>query len=167
MIGINLKINGLGITLGMPPNRDNFRNHDIVEPLESEKNFIPHFPEECIYWSKNCDILCFDGDIILKPNLNISDGADLMYGTSAYLYFTENFLGRVIFQLVGNAEIAKQFALKIIDYTINKIGNPTKQKDNITAWNRGMENFIAESNPNTEHTHFLWMVAPPTILDEL
>lgn len=167
MLGLDLKINDLEIKLGMPLNREVFNSHNILEPSDFEKQVIVHFPGETIFWSKNCEISCYQTDIVLKPNLEIGKGVDSMFGTSAYLYFIENLLGRVTFQLVGNKNMAEDTNSNFIKYMWDKIGKPKKAKNNMTAWNMGMEHFLAEKIPTSEHVHFHWVLAPPEYLDSL
>ena len=78
--------------------------------------------------------MCFADKFSLFPNLDTSSGADMMYGTSAYMYFRDNSLDRVTFQLGGNQLAANWIIDKFREPATQTFGEPTND-ENKTIWN--------------------------------
>ena len=156
MKNLNLKINGLDIDLGMKIEKKKLKMHKIKKPGLLSRLIIKKEPGQTIWWSKNCDICCFRDKFTLFPNLDTSSGADMMYGTSAYLYFKENFLEKVTFQLVGNDFAANWIIDKFNKSATEAIGEP-RNEGNKSIWNDGHGNVIAEKVLGSQHAHFHWI----------
>jgi len=120
---INLKINELRIEFGKTIEIPELKKHKFKKPGLLGKLVIKKESGQTVWWSKNCKIFCFD-DFYLFPNLDTSFGADMMLGTSSYLFFKGNLIKKVTFQLVGNAIAAKWITEKFTESASNLFGEP-------------------------------------------
>jgi hypothetical protein len=99
---IDLRINDVGFTLG-----DRLDIKKLASAKCEKLGFLARLQikaksGEIVYWAKNCDIRCFGGEFRLFAYLDRREGADLMVGTSAYLFFSKAGLGRIAFQVLEN-----------------------------------------------------------------
>jgi len=150
---LNLRINGLEIHLGMILDTTVLIAHKIKKP--GLFRGIKKQSGQTIFWSKNCDIQCFADKFALFPNLDTSSGADTMYGTSAYLYFTDNSLVNVTFQLIGNDFAANWIVNKFQEPANETFGQPITNGDKI-VWSNVDSDVIIEKLTRSKHAHFHW-----------
>ena len=152
---LNLKINDININLGMTLDKKTLKSHKIKK-LGFGGLFIKKEPGQTIYWSKNCDIYCFADKFVLFPNLDTSSGTDMMYGTSAYMYFKNDNLEKVTFQLVGNAFAANWIIDKFAEAANQTFGEP-RTEANKNIWIDEQGYIIAEKLAGSQHAHFHWI----------
>ncbi len=154
---MKLRINDLDINLKMSLDRNELKLHKIKKPGLLGSLFIKKESGETIYWTKNCNISCFDDSFTLLPNLDTKSESNMMYGTSAYLFYKNNVLIKVTFQLVGNELAANWIFGEFQKSCSDNLGNPIKSNNTIT-WSDGQNIVIAEKNIETPHAHFHWLI---------
>jgi len=86
---------------------------------------------QTVYWAKNCEISCFGGKFTLWANLD-ARSADMMVGTSAYLYFKNRILEKVAFQVLENETIAVRATEEFERLCQGALGPPTSHSP--TQW---------------------------------
>jgi len=150
-----LKINELSIEIGKTQEILELKKHKFKKPGLLSTLMIKKEPGQTVWWSKNCEISCFDG-FSLFPNLDTSSGANMMYGTSAYLFFEGNLIKKVTFQLVGNTIAAKWTIEKFIE-SATKVFGTQKNEGNKIIWEDNQYYIIAEIISNSPHAHFYWI----------
>ncbi len=155
MLNLDLKINGLEVTLGMPLDKVKFKAHKFKKP--GLLSGIKRQPGQSIIWSKNCTIRCFDGEFVLAPVLDSKAGADMMYGTSAYLFFMDKILYTVIFQLVGNEAAADWFEDKFTNPAVSSFGQPTSKDFDTVVWGDSASKAMIDNKMHSQHIHFHWI----------
>jgi hypothetical protein len=156
MTKLNLNINGLAIDLGIPLDSTKLKKHKINKPRLLSGLLIKKESGQTIYWSKNCYIYCFSNKFTLFPNLDTSSGTKLMYGTSAYLYFTDNRLDKVTFQFIGNEFAADWIINKFRESATETLGEPSNEGGN-SIWSDSVSYLITEKILGSSHAHFHWI----------
>ena len=151
----NLIINELTIEVGKTQEISELKKHKFKKPGLLSKLMIKKDTGQTVWWSKNCEINCFD-DFSLFPNLDTSSGASMMYGTSAYLFFEGSLIKKVTFQLVGNALAAKWITEKFKESATKIFGTPQDEGDRIN-WEDNQYYIVAENILNSPHAHFHWL----------
>ena len=102
--------------------------------------------DEIVWWAKNCGLKYLNDDFenTIYPILDIKTGAEVMFGTSGYLWFTENHLIKLTFQIIQN-KIAAEISLKKLEEKIIEfIGNPTLTERPFIIWETDNQKFIIE-----------------------
>lgn len=92
-----------------------------------------------LYWAKNCTISFFNDELTIAPNLDATSGADMMYGTSCYFFYSENQLWRITAQIIKNVGASLNYAEKFKEIASIKIGEPEIQKRNEIS---GLDKFV-------------------------
>lgn len=154
MLVLNLTVNDLEIKLGMALSSSKLKDHKFKRP--GLLSGLKEHPGQKVYWSKNCEIRCFGGEFELIPVLDVKAGADLMYGTSAYLIFVNKILYMVTFQLVGNEMMADWFEEKFEKPAVISFGQPTSKDFNTTIWDNTESKVMIENITHSQHVHFHW-----------
>lgn len=152
-----LKINGLNIEIGKTVDKEKLFEHKIKRPSLISRLIIKKEPGQIIWWSKNCNISCFEDNFILYPNLDTSSGSDMMFGTSAYLFYKENVLEKVTFQMIGNALAANIIFEKFNESATETYGEPRNEGLKI-IWEKNQNKIIAEKGLNSPHVYFHWIL---------
>jgi len=152
----NLKINELRFEIEKTIEIPELKKHKFKKPGLLSKLMIKKESGQTVWWSKNCEIFCFD-DFNLFPNLDTSSGANMMYGTSSYLFFEENLIKKVTFQLVGNAIAAKWITEKFTESASNLFGEPQAESNRL-LWEDNQQYIVAENILNSLHAHFHWIL---------
>ena len=153
---LKLTINGLVIDLSMSLDPNKLKSHGIKKLGLLGRLTIKKEPEQTVYWSKNCDICCLDDKFILTPILDIKSGHDIMYGTSAYLYFKNDSLAKVTFQLVGNAIAANWITDEFQKHVTEEFGDPQNIGEKI-IWNDGQNHIVAEKLSDSQQAYFHYL----------
>jgi hypothetical protein len=97
---IDLRLNDVGFTLGEKLDAGKLASAKCEKLGFLARLQIRAKSGESVYWATNCDIRCFGDEFRLFANLDWEDGADLMVGTFAYLYFGKAGLGRIAFEVL-------------------------------------------------------------------
>ena len=80
----------------------------------------------------------------IRPILDIKAGADSMFGTSAYLFFKENKLIRLTFQIIQNKMFAEILLKKLEEKIVDFFGNPTSSEHPFVTWETETQKFTLE-----------------------
>lgn len=143
---LNLRINDYSIALTQKLNEAELKKHNFKKPGFFDRLLIKPDKDEIVWWSKNCGLKYLNNDFgnSIYPILDIKAGAEIMFGTSAYLWFKENKLIKLTFQIIKNkiaAEISlKKFEEKLIEF----VGNPIASERPFTTWEINDWKFIIE-----------------------
>ena len=110
---LNLRINDYPIVLDQELNEVELKRHDFKKVGFFDRLLIKPEKDEIVRWAKNCGLRYLDDDFqnSIYPILDIKAGAEIMFGTSAYLWFKENKLKKLTFQIIQN-KIAAEISLK-------------------------------------------------------
>jgi len=126
-MNIDLEINDYSIFLGMPLDSSSFADAQIRKIGFFGKEFMPgQKTGDIIYWSKNPTISCFGGRVQEAAMLDRRMGADMIYGTSAYLFFNKNRLRYVIFQVIYSYSAAIRFTNEFREVASELLWEPEK-----------------------------------------
>lgn len=125
---IDLKINFYDISLGM-----NFDPERLADAQFSKIGFFTKMimpvkkkQGDTLYWAKNPVFSCFGERVIGTAMLDSSLGSEMMNGTSAYLFFNQNRLRYVIFQVIASYIAAFQFTNTFREVAAELLGSPEK-----------------------------------------
>ena len=78
------------------------------------------------------------------PILDVKTGTDMMFGTSAYLWFKENKLMRLTFQIIQNKMAAEIHLKRLEEKLIESLGKPTSLEKPFIIWEAENQKFIIE-----------------------
>ncbi len=143
-MNLNLRINNYHIALNQDLNEVDLKMHNFKKIGFLGRLYIKPGKNEIVWWSKNCGLKYLNDDFqnSIYPIVDVKAGAEIMYGTSAYLWHKENKLIKLTFQIIENkmaAEInLKQFEEKLIEL----IGIPTSSEWPFIVWEIKNQNFI-------------------------
>ena len=143
---LNLRINDYPIFLNQELNEENLKKHDFKKAGFFDRLIIKPTKDDIVLWAKNCGLKYIDDDFqnSIYPILNINSGAEIMFGTSAYLWFKENKLIKMTFQIIEN-KLAAEVALEELQGKIIKfVGNPSSSEWPFIKWESENYKFIIE-----------------------
>lgn len=152
-----LKINDKNIELGMSIDKKTLVKHKFRRPGFIFRLMHKSEPNQIIWWSKNCDISCFDEKFKLFPMLDKKYGRKSMFGTSGYLFFRNNYLEKVTFQLIGNELASNLMIEKFSKSAIELFGQP-ENRDSFMIWYNAEQIIIAEKKSNSANAYFHWII---------
>jgi hypothetical protein len=135
---INLKVNGFQIILNQELNESELKSHK--------------FKKAGFFWSKNCELTYLKealGDVI-SPILDTKAGADIMYGTSSFLWYKQNNLLKFVFQVIQNKMAAQKHIEEFEQKLVESIGKSYSTNEAFTIWGMGNQMLILEY-PKNEH----------------
>jgi hypothetical protein len=143
---LNLRINDYFITLDKELNEAELKKHDFKKAGFFDRLLIKPNKDEIIWWAKNCSLQYLNNDFqnSIHPILDIKAGAEIMFGTSAYLWFKENKLTRLSFQIIQNKTAAEISLKKLEEKLIEFVGNPTSSEQPFITWETENKKFILE-----------------------
>jgi len=152
MFDIQLEINQCLLKLGMTTSTcDKY----LSDKKTSKTSFITRMLIHChkserAYFNKNCEITCFNGKFVVIPNLDINTGADEMYATSGFVYFKDNRINKLVFQILDSRKYAPYFFTKFesICENIYGIGTPVEiHGTQVKLWDNHGSRLTAEYKP--------------------
>lgn len=143
---LNLKINGYSIVLDQELNEASLKKHAFKKIGFFDKLLIKPAKDQIVWWAKNCGMKYINEDFgnTIYPILDVKAGAEIMFGTSAYLWFKENKLIRFTFQIIQNKMAAEISLKKLEEKLIEFIGNPTSSERPFVTWETENQKFIIE-----------------------
>lgn len=151
-MNLNLRINDYPIALDQEFNETELKEHNFKKAGFFDRLLIKPGKDEIVWWSKNCGLRYLNDDFqnSIFPVLDINAGAEIMYGTSAYLWHKESKLIKFAFQIMQNQMAAqinlKKFEEKLIEF----IGKPTSSDKPFIIWEVENQKIILEY---PEQTH--------------
>ena len=113
---------------------------------------------EIAYFNKNCEITCFNEKFVVIPNLDINTGAGEMYTTSGFVYFKDNMINKLVFQILDSRKYAPYFFTKFesICENIYGIGTPVEiHGTQVKFWDDGNSRLSAEYKPAKRYACFI------------
>jgi len=143
---LNLKINDYSIALDQELNEAILKKHAFNKIGFFERRLIKPAKDQIVWWAKNCEMKYINEEFgnTISPILDIKAGADLMFGTSAYLFFKEKKLIRLTFQIIQN-KIVAEISLKTFEEKIAEFfGNPTSSEHPFVTWETETQKFTLE-----------------------
>lgn len=143
---LNLRINDYPIVLDQELNEVALKRHDFKKVGFFDRLLIKPEKDEIVRWAKNCGLKYLDDDFqnSIYPILDIKAGAEIMFGTSAYLWFKENKLIKLTFQIIQNKMAAEISLKKLEEKLIEFIGNSTSSEQPFITWEAENQKFIIE-----------------------
>ena len=150
---LNLRVNDYTVILNEKLNEAELRQHDIKKAGFFENLMIKPSSDEVVFWAKNCNLKYLNDDFenAISPILDANAGANIMFGTTAYLWFKENILLKFTFQIIQNELAAKinleNFEKKLIKF----IGSPIPSDNIFKIWETENQKLILEFPHNIQH----------------
>lgn len=143
---LNLKINDCSIALDQELNETILKKHDFKKIGFFSRLLIKPAKDQIVWWAKNCEMKYINEEFgnTIYPILDIKAGADLMFGTSAYLFYKENKLIRLTFQIIQNKMAAQIFLRKLEEKIVEIFGNPTSSEYPFVTWETETQKFTLE-----------------------
>jgi hypothetical protein len=130
MLDIKLCINNLHVLVGMALNKDTLKSAGIEKVGFFMKSATSQFKQDGdeIYWIKNPSVMCFDNfDTVVQgggAHLPWSTPAEMICGTSVFLYFNKDRLRLVITQVIASGFWARRFNERFRELTFEAFGKP-------------------------------------------
>lgn len=152
-----LKINNQNIELGISIDIKTLAKHKFNKSGFIFRLVHKSEPNQIIWWSKNCDISCFDNKFRLYPMLDKKYGHQSMFGTSGYLFFKNNYLEKVTFQLIGN-ELASNLMIENFSKSAIELYGQPENRDSVMIWYNKEQSIIAEKKLNSANAYFHWII---------
>ena len=151
---LNFRVNDYPIILG-----EELKNHELAEHKFKKTELLGRLivkpkSNEIIWWAKNCGLKYLaDGplpDNSIFPILDVKSGPQMMYGTSAYLWYEQNKLTKFVFQIIQNKMAAEVNLENIEKKLIKTIGTPLINSRPFITWETGDQKLILEY-PKNDH----------------
>ena len=142
----NLRVNDYSVVLDQELNEAELRKHNFKKAGLLDRLLIKPSKNEIVWWSKNCGLKYLNDDFqnSIYPILDIKAGAEIMYGTSAYLWHKENKLIKFTFQIIQNKMAAEISLKKLEEKLIEFLGKPTSSERPFITWETENQKFILE-----------------------
>lgn len=137
---IDFKINGVSFELGTPIEKNKLAEARCKKPGLFSRRMIPTEPGDTVYWAKNCVVSCFGKSIVwasvsMKHWKNVGPRTpNMMYASTAYLFYENNSLKKVTFQLWGNISMALVACDTFEKICTENIGPGHQTSKGYTAW---------------------------------
>ncbi|MDO9464362.1 MAG: hypothetical protein Q7J67_03600 [bacterium] len=149
---LNLRVNNYPIFLDQELNEEKFKKHDFKKVGFFDRLLVKPAKDEIVWWSKNCGLKYLNDDFenTIYPILDSTAGTEIMFGTSAYLWFKENKLIKLTFQIIQNKMAAEISLKKLEEKLIEFIGNPSSSEQSFIIWEAEDQKFILEY-PQQKH----------------
>jgi len=143
---LNLRINNYSIALDQELNKAILKKHAFKKIGFFERLLIKPAKDQIVWWAKNCGMKYINEEFgnTIYPILDIKAGADSMFGTSAYLWFEENKLIRLTFQIIKNKMAAEISLKKLEEKIVEFFGNPTTSEHPFVTWETETQKFTLE-----------------------
>ena len=143
---LNLRVNDYPIILDQELNEAELKKHNFKKVGLLDRLLIKPSKNEIVWWSKNCGLKYLNDDFqnSIYPILDIKAGAEIMYGTSAYLWHKENKLIKFTFQIIQNKMAAEISLKKLEEKLIESMGNPSSSDKPFIIWKTENQKFILE-----------------------
>jgi len=130
MKDVKLNINGYKPCLGMMLDKETLKEYSFKKLGFIGKLLMNYNKKEKIYWVKNPLIICLD-----KFGLSPLEGSSAeIYGTSGYLFYSNNHLSKVFFQIIGNEKYSKSLARYFATIVTENFGDPSLEGNEIKQW---------------------------------
>ncbi len=151
MTDIKLNINGYKPYLGMMLDKETLKEFNFKKLGFIGKLLMKHHKDEEIYWLKNPLIMCLD-----KFGLCPLEGSSAeMYGTSGYLFYFDNHLSKVFFQIIGNKKYSKSLARYFSTLVTENFGEPNLIGNEIKQWDL-QDSIMTCETTNAFNSYFHW-----------
>ena len=156
-MNIELSINRVPISLGR-----SFReiiDEDILKDYFQKMGFfskliIRAHRADTVYFSKNCLIQCFNEKFTVSSFTELGFPSDWMFGTTAYLFFKENHLYKVVFQIIKSEYAAKKYANEFRVLCREHFGEPTDKNELFEIWEMPDSMLISKWNTGMTNSYF-------------
>jgi len=154
---IDLVINNIPISLGENFDLNKLRSADCKKAGLMTRWQLKLPKGQTLYWVKNCRITSFDKKFNYWAVLGSGpQDIDYVCGTSAYLFYNNERLLRIIFQVIHSAIQATAANHEMKQIMTNKFGSPTKSSSLVSFWEEGNETFVCELNARGDNAYFHW-----------
>ena len=133
---LNFRVNSYPILLGEEFDKDTLKNHKFKKAGFLFRSQLKAEPDQVIWWAKNCELEYLDkqfGDKIF-PVTDWRAGAEIMYGTSALLWYKNNRITKFIFQIIQNKIAAKMHLKTLEEKLLKTLGEPNMIKAPFVSW---------------------------------
>ena len=158
---ISLNVSGYDIELGMRLDSGGLARAGIRKMVFFSGMVmpIPKLDGDVIYWSKNPTINCFSRKVTAFAMLDRSAGADMMCGTSLYLFFNNGVLRYVIAQVISNPYAASMFTESLRKVAEIDLGKPARRTSQTWEWVADGQTFISEMGQSKKNGFMHWKLS--------
>lgn len=146
MLKLNLKANDYPIALNQELNEAVLKEHSFRKIGLFDRLFLKPSKDQIVWWAKNCGLRYLNEELgnAIYPILDTKAGADIMFGTSAYLWFQENKLIRLTYQIIQNKMAAEISLKRLEEKIIETFGEPASSESPFVAWETEEQKLILE-----------------------
>ena len=143
---LNLRINDYPISLDQDLNEEKLKSLNFRKARFFDRMLVKPAKGEIVWWAKNCGLKYLNDDFenTIYPILDIKAGAKVMFGTSCYLWFKENKLIKLTFQIIQNKMAAEISVKKLEEKLVEVYGNPALSERPFITWTAENQKFIIE-----------------------
>ena len=143
---LNLRINDYSIALDQELNEAILKKHAFKKIGFFGRRLIKPAKDQIVWWAKNCGMKYINEEFgnSIYPMLDTKAGANSMFGTSAYLWFKEDKLIRLTFQMIQNKMAAEIELKKFEERLVEFFGNPTSSEHPFVTWETETQKFTLE-----------------------
>jgi len=113
---------------------------------------------DVIFFAKNPILEVFDTELDFAPNLDTTQGTDMMFGTSCYIVYSNSLSRYIIAQLLKNDFMAGVFHEHLEQGARKALGEPVREYP--LVWQEGDEIVSIEQSGSLDTTFFHWMAFP-------
>ena len=143
---LNLKVNNYQILLGKELDVTALSVHHIYKAGFWARILLWPAKGEVLFWAKNGGLTYLSGeDNTIIPVLDKESSNNVLFGTTAYLWYKKNKLAKFGFQVSQNqAVLATTLFEGIEEKTIDAIGNLTSSAGNLKIWEVKSQKLVLE-----------------------
>jgi hypothetical protein len=131
-------------------NESELKSHKFKKAGFFDRLMIKPKRDEKVFWSKNCELTYLkEGfDDVVFPILDAKAGAAIMYGTSSYLWYKQNYLSKFVFQIIQNKMAAQKHIEKLEKKLVEYIGKTYSTNGAFIVWEMGTQRLLLEYPKN-------------------
>jgi hypothetical protein len=150
---LNFKINTCPVLLGQPINENNLNKHDIKKAGFFQRMLLKPNHGEVIFWSKNCQLQYLEKEKVnaISPILDVKAGTSIMFGTSAYFWYVNNYLVKFVFQILQNQRMANLKLGELSSEISSLLGDPIDKTDMFITWVSENQKIVLEFPGDRQH----------------
>lgn len=157
-MNIDLQINRINISLGRSVDQTLEFSGDYFQKINFISKLLIKTPlKDEVYFAKNCAIQCFNEAFTVVAFIEKGFPAEMLFGTSAYLYFKNNDLYKVTFQVIHSKNVAKKSAYEFRELCRKIFGEPTDKGDFLEIWEDAHSILVSTWSEGASNAKFSWV----------
>lgn len=156
---LNLRLNGHPILMGKRLNLPELGGHGIKKVGLLGRLLLKHEKGEVICWAKACTLEFIDssGKYSIAPADEKESSPDHIYGTSAFLHYTDDVLRVFAFQVMNNPVVSEKILHDFEAKITGHIGEAPVSDGWMKHWKTGNEKLVIDY-PTTKRNGYLHLI---------